>query len=76
MQKICGAADLRAPGIIGDIPPVQPGDIVGISLSRNPRLVLALGVAQMSGEAMGRERKGKAVKVIHYVGDTLWENRS
>ncbi|KAJ3365759.1 Eukaryotic translation initiation factor 2D [Allomyces javanicus] len=73
MQKICGAADLMAPGIIGDIPPVQPGDIVGISLSRNPRLVLALGVAQMSGEAMARERKGRAVKVIHYVGDTLWE---
>ncbi|KNE64361.1 hypothetical protein AMAG_09385 [Allomyces macrogynus ATCC 38327] len=73
MQKICGAADLMAPGIVGDIPPVQPGDIVGISLSRNPRLVLALGVANMSGEAMARERKGKAVKVIHYVGDTLWE---
>jgi len=33
---------------------------------------LAVGIAIMTGEQMIKEEKGKAIKIIHYVGDQLW----
>jgi predicted RNA-binding protein (TIGR00451 family) len=31
-----------------------------------------VGIAQMSGEEMVHEKKGKAIEIVHYVGDRLW----
>ncbi|KAI9183624.1 hypothetical protein H9P43_004542 [Blastocladiella emersonii ATCC 22665] len=73
MEKIMQAADLMAPGIFGNIPLVKAGDVVGIATLGNPRTVLALGIALMDGEKVATERKGKAVRVIHFIGDNLWE---
>ncbi|ORZ34983.1 hypothetical protein BCR44DRAFT_1435540, partial [Catenaria anguillulae PL171] len=73
MEKIFQAADLMAPGIFGDLPDVQPGQVVGVALLGNPRCVLAIGVALMDTHTIATQRKGKAVRIIHFYGDNLWE---
>ncbi len=35
--------------------------------------VIALGIALFSSEEIKALEKGKVIKVIHYVGDKLWQ---
>ncbi len=65
-------ADVMAPGITEADPDISEGDLVWVRDERNFR-PLVVGRALVSGEQMVASRKGKAVKTIHYVGDSLWK---
>ena len=77
---ILGGAHLMNPGILRHprLPPYQPfrrGDSVIIIVVGNP-LPIAVGVAEMSSDeilAAGDGVKGKAVSIVHYFGDGLWQ---
>jgi PUA domain protein len=71
VRFVTNGADVMAPGIIDSDKNINEGDQVWICDERNKK-PLAIGIAQMSGEEMVLEKKGKAISMVHYVGDRLW----
>jgi len=68
---VAGGADVMAPGIVDADRTIKEGDIVWVRDERNKRPI-AVGIALRSGDAMLTDRKGKAVKNVHHVGDDIW----
>jgi len=64
-------ADVMAPGIIEADNDIAKNDIVWIR-DETHKKPLAVGIALLSGEEMVSTHQGKAIKNIHYIGDTLW----
>ncbi|KAK6497079.1 hypothetical protein TWF506_004561 [Arthrobotrys conoides] len=78
MEKVYGGADLMMPGVFGvrragSDGGVKAGEIVGVADYKKENVVLAVGVAETDIDSGGgRGGKGKAVRVLHWVGDELW----
>lgn len=64
-------ADVMSPGITDADPKIQEGDLV-IVVDENHRKPLAVGRSLISGEEMVKNTEGKAVKTLHFIGDTIW----
>jgi len=71
VSHLVNGADVMAPGIIDADTDIQPDDLVWIQDEKNNH-PLALGISLMTGLEMINKQKGKAVRVIHYVGDDMW----
>jgi len=71
VPHVYNGADVMAPGIVDADPDIRPGDLVWVRDERNGR-PLAVGRAILDGSTMVREERGKAVEMIHHVGDDLW----
>ena len=71
IKFVTNGADVMAPGIVDADINIIKNDQVWIcdEFHRKP---LAIGIANMTGEQMIAEKKGKAITTIHYVGDYLW----
>lgn len=69
---VTNGADVMGPGITDADPDIAEGDIVWIRDARNGA-PLAIGMALRSGADLSAKQPGKAVKMIHYVGDRLWK---
>jgi PUA domain protein len=67
---VVNGADVMRPGIVQADPGIEAGDLV-IVVEELHKKAIAIGRALVSGDDMLGE-SGKAVKSIHYVGDTLW----
>ena len=72
VKFVTSGADVMAPGIIDADCNIVEEDQVWICDERYHK-PLAVGIALMNGEQMIKENKGKAIVVIHYVGDSLWK---
>lgn len=72
VQYVTNGADVMTPGIVDVDVDIQKNDQVWICDEHHHK-PLAVGVALMSGEQMITEKKGKAVKTIHHIGDHLWK---
>ncbi|RLF12438.1 MAG: hypothetical protein DRJ98_00655 [Thermoprotei archaeon] len=70
--RILRGADVMAPGIRQVPDSMNPGDVVAIAEEKLGK-VLAIGVALMSGREVMEVRRGKALKVLHRVGDEIWK---
>lgn len=71
IRHIINGADIMKPGIVDVDKSICSGDIVGVEDEKNHKLI-AVGEAltdwiDLKGDS------GRAVKNIHYVGDTLWD---
>jgi PUA domain protein len=64
-------ADVMAPGIIDSDENILEGDQVWICDERHLKPI-AIGIALSNGVEMKSSNKGKSIKVIHYVGDMIW----
>ena len=71
VKFVTNGADVMSPGIVDADKNIVEGDQVWICDEKHHE-PLAVGVAVMNGDKMISEEKGKAVRVIHYVGDLLW----
>ena len=71
VKFVTSGADVMAPGITDADVDIKKDDQVWICDEKNHK-PLAVGIALISGEQMVSEKKGKAIKVIHYVGDDIW----
>lgn len=71
IQFVTNGADVMAPGIVDADKNINENDQVWICEEKHHK-PLAVGIALMNGEEMIKNKQGKAVKIIHYVGDTLW----
>ena len=71
VRFVTNGADVMAPGIVDADISIVEDDVVWICDQKHKK-PLAVGYAVMNGEQMISEKKGKAINVIHYVGDRLW----
>ena len=71
VRFVTNGADVMSPGIVDADENIVEGDQVWICDEKHHE-PLAVGVAIMNGERMISEEKGKSVRIIHYVGDMLW----
>jgi PUA domain protein len=72
VKFVTNGADVMAPGIVDADINIEDEDQVWVCDERH-RKPLAVGIAVMNGDQMINEKKGKAVAVVHYVGDELWK---
>ena len=71
VRFVTSGADVMAPGIVDADKNIKENQQVWVCDEKHKK-PLAVGFALMNGEQMITEEKGKAVKVVHYVGDRLW----
>ncbi len=71
VKFVTNGADVMAPGIVDADLNIEENDQVWVC-DETYKKPLAIGIALISGEQMINEKKGKAIKVIHYVGDSIW----
>jgi len=72
VKFVTSGADVMAPGIIDADESININEQVWICDEKHHK-PLAVGIAIMTGEQMKNEKKGKAIKTIHYVGDKVWK---
>jgi len=79
IRHVSDGADVMAPGVIEADESIRAGEIVYIVDEKNRR-VIAVGRALVDAEKMlggkKEERRGKAIKNIHWVGDKIWKATS
>ena len=71
VKFVTNGADVMAPGIVDADENIIEDEQVWICDEKHHK-PLAIGIAIMSGEQMIKEKQGKAIQTIHYVGDRLW----
>ena len=71
VKFVTSGADVMAPGIVDADKNIKKDDLIWVCDERN-RKPLAVGFALLTGEEMVENSSGKAVKVVHFVGDRLW----
>jgi PUA-domain protein len=71
VQFIRNGADVMSPGIVDADESITPGDFVVVIDERHKK-PLGVGMALINGAEMRRETKGKAVRIVHHVGDKIW----
>jgi PUA domain protein len=72
VKFVTNGADVMAPGIVDADPMIDVDHQVWICDEQHGK-PLAVGIALISGEEMVENRTGKAVRLVHYVGDRLWD---
>jgi PUA domain protein len=71
VKFVTSGADVMAPGVVDADKKICEDDQVWVCDQKHHK-PLAVGLAIMNGEKMITEKRGKSVKIIHYVGDRLW----
>ena len=69
---LMNGADCMAAGIHSACDCIQTGDLIWIRDQSHGK-PLAIGWAMMNSAEMVDAAKGKAVKMLHHIGDELWE---
>jgi PUA domain protein len=69
---VCKGADVMAPGVVSIIGEFEIGQVVIIVDERHNK-PLAIGLANFGSEDLKTVSGGKVVKILHYVGDRLWD---
>ena len=72
VKVVTNGADVMGPGITEADDGISVGDMVWIRDEKN-RVPLAVGVALRDTEGIRSKEKGKAIQMLHYVGDKLWK---
>jgi PUA domain protein len=69
---VSNGADVMRPGIIYIDQSIQEGDVVTIMDSVHEK-VLAIGLALFDAETMQNMPKGKVIKTVHALNDSIWQ---
>lgn len=72
VKYMANGADVMSPGVVEADPHIKKGDTI-VVVDETHHKPLAIGISLISGVEMVEERKGKAAKTIHYIGDKIWE---
>ena len=71
VKFVVAGADIMRPGITSFDEGISKGDMVAVKEVSHGK-ILAVGIALFSSEEMKSISSGKAVKNLHWVGDTIW----
>ena len=69
---VCNGANVMSAGINRVSPEIVKGQYVWIR-EENHHKPLGIGRTIIDAETMLNSQKGKAVKLIHHIGDRVWE---
>ena len=69
---VCKGADIMAPGILSIEGEFEQNTLLVVVDERH-RKPLAVGISLFNSEEMKNLNRGKTVKILHYVGDKLWD---
>ena len=72
VRFVTHGADVMGPGITEADDSISVGDLVWIRDEKN-RVPLAVGVALRDTDGIRSKEKGKAIQMLHFVGDKLWK---
>jgi PUA-domain protein len=72
VRFVTNGADIMAPGITDADPALVQGDWCWVRDEKNHQ-PLAIGRCLVPGAQMAAATKGKAVAMVHHIGDKLWE---
>lgn len=72
IPHIIKGADIMFPGIVSFDSGIKNDDFLVIVDEKHDK-PLAIGLALVNAMEFSREKKGKAVKNVHFVGDKLWD---
>ena len=72
VRFVTNGADVMGPGITEADDGISEGDLVWIRDEKN-RVPLAVGVALRDSAGIRSKEKGKAIQMLHFVGDKLWK---
>ncbi len=72
VQFVTTGADVFRPGIKVIDETIEKDEVVVVVDERHGK-PLAVGVALLSGKEIKALDKGKVVKIVHYVGDRVWD---
>ena len=72
VRFVTNGADVMAPGIVDADDCIEVDMPVWICDEQHHK-PLAIGVALMNGDEMVDSVSGKAVRMIHYIGDSIWK---
>jgi PUA-domain protein len=75
VKHVINGADIMSPGIIKADSDIMPGDLVVVIEEQHSK-ALAVGKALISGPEMVHNMAGKAVEVVHHIGDEIWNLRA
>ena len=70
---VCKGADVMAPGVLSINGEFNEDDLLIVIDERHAK-PLAVGIALFGSEEMKNVKRGKTVKILHYVGDKLWNH--
>lgn len=65
-------ADIMSPGIVDADKTIVPNETIVI-IEETHHKPLAIGTSLITGQEMIDNDKGKAIKNLHYVGDSIWD---
>lgn len=71
IKFVTNGADIMSPGIVAASENIEPDEIVLI-VDETHKKPLAIGISLLKGEEMVNNSSGKAIKTIHFVGDSIW----
>ena len=72
VRFVTNGADVMGPGITEADDGISEGDLVWIRDEKN-RVPLAVGVALRDTDGIRSKEQGKAIQMLHFVGDKLWK---
>lgn len=78
-RYVIGGADLMFPGISvpaeeGGLPSFSVGELWAVKVPGNPAPIAVGTTTMSSSEALKASLRGKALRITHYYGDSLWES--
>lgn len=73
LEVLQGGADLMIPGCFPPYPNISTGQVVAVGLLARPTVPIGVGIALTPLGNLDRSFKGKAVQMVHVIGDTLCE---
>lgn len=79
LERLVGGADLMVPGLVGPFPAgAMTGRLVGIADVERPSVPIVVGVCEIDVARLARTvgEKGRAVRVLHWVGDEVYKHGS
>lgn len=71
VKFLANGADVMSPGIIDADPTIKKGDLV-IVVDEKHGKPITIGISLTNGASMIKNKTGKAIKNIHYIGDKIW----
>ncbi|MEM2455281.1 MAG: DUF1947 domain-containing protein [Candidatus Bathyarchaeia archaeon] len=72
IPHICNGADIMAPGIVRVDGEFKEGDLITV-LDEKHGKAIAIARSLVNSEVIRNLKRGKVLKNIHYVGDSIWK---
>ncbi|MBD3361179.1 RNA-binding protein [Candidatus Woesearchaeota archaeon] len=72
IKFVTSGADVMRPGIVKIDKGIKQNDVIAIVDEKHDK-PLAIGIALFSSEEIKKQKSGKSIKILHYVGDKLWK---